>query len=131
MSSNYGQKDELGDNSMIGQKYEQARHSMPFGRSLFDELDGENYDGQNLNTTRADATKFSILDNFTIDLIYELVENETTFISTQQDYLKYISSLNKKQKKFRNYITALIGFKNVIDPSPFEKIKSSDNISQH
>ena len=39
-----------------------------------DELDGPCDDGQNLNTTRADASKFSILDNFSIDLIYEQVE---------------------------------------------------------
>ena len=69
-----------------------------------------------MNTTRAKASKLSILENFSIDLIYELVENETQFISTQQEYLQYINLLNKKQNKFRNYITALIGFKNMIDP---------------
>jgi hypothetical protein len=74
-----------------------------------------------LNTTRADASKFSILDNFSIDLIYEQVEGEINIISNQSEYLQYIGSLNKKQNKFRNYITALIGFKNIIDSNPFEK----------
>tara|TARA_B110000285_G_C15087220_1_gene596903 strand:- start:1491 stop:1700 length:210 start_codon:yes stop_codon:yes gene_type:complete len=69
---------------------------MPFGRSLLDELDGPCDDGQNLNTTRADASKFSILDNFSIDLIYEQEEGQINIISNQSEYLQYIGSLNKK-----------------------------------
>ena len=68
-----------------------------------------------MNTTRADPSRFNVLENFSIDLIYEQQEGDIKIISNQQEYVLYINSLSQKSSKFRNYITALIGFKNIID----------------